>query len=157
MPRMDDVGQLMQEREAQTAEELLQRAAQLQECAAPRAQVALDPELIGDFVTESRDHLANIETQLLTLERETGDTEALNAVFRGFHTIKGLAGFLELWDVQKLAHEVETVLDGARTGELTLTPDGIDVILEGADFLSGWLQHLEAVLRREDSEAPTGG
>jgi hypothetical protein len=56
--------------------------------------LALDPELMSDFIVESREHLVNIESQVLTLEREPSDTEALNAVFRGFHTIKGLAGFL---------------------------------------------------------------
>lgn len=116
--------------------------------------VSLDPELIGDFILESREHLAQIESQLLTLERDASNAEALNGVFRGFHTIKGLAGFLELWDVQSLAHEVETALDLARNGELTLTPDGIDVILESADNLQQWLLHLELKLRREDSTPP---
>ena len=63
-----------------------------------------------------------IEAQVLTIERDPRDAEALNSVFRGFHTIKGLAGFLELWEVQKLAHEVETVLDRARNSQLTITP-----------------------------------
>jgi two-component system chemotaxis sensor kinase CheA len=78
----------------------------------------------------------------------------LNAVFRGFHTIKGLAGFLELWEVQKLAHEVETVLDRARNSEWTINPAGIDVILASADYLRRWLAHMEAVLRAEASQAP---
>jgi two-component system, chemotaxis family, sensor kinase CheA len=153
---MDKTRQPVCEPAAQTADELLSHAAQLQDSAAAPlpAPVALDPELIGDFVLESRDHLVQIETQLLTLERDGADSEALHAVFRSFHTIKGLAGFLELWDVQRLAHEVETVLDAARNGELTLTPDGIDVILESADYLQNWLLHLELTLRREQSVAP---
>src|ERR1017187_8344811 len=81
---------------------------------------AQDPELMADFIVESREHLVNIESQVLTLEREPSDGEALNAVFRGFHTIKGLAGFLELWEVQKLAHEAETVLDRARNSQWTI-------------------------------------
>jgi len=113
-----------------------------------------DPELMSDFIVESREHLVNIESQVLTLEREPTDSEALNAVFRGFHTIKGLAGFLELWEVQKLAHEVETVLDRARNSQWTINPAGIDVILESADYLRRWLVHMEAVLHQETSEAP---
>ena len=116
--------------------------------------LAWDPELMSDFIVESREHLVNIESQVLTLEREPSDCEALNAVFRGFHTIKGLAGFLELWEVQKLAHEVETVLDRARNSEWTINPAGIDVILESADYLRRWLVHVEAVLHHEASEAP---
>jgi two-component system chemotaxis sensor kinase CheA len=116
--------------------------------------LAQDPELMGDFILESREHLVNIESQVLTLEREPFDNEALNAVFRGFHTIKGLAGFLELWEVQKLAHEVETVLDRARNSQWTINPAGIDVILASADYLRRWLAHMEAVLHQQASQAP---
>jgi two-component system chemotaxis sensor kinase CheA len=116
--------------------------------------LAQDPALMSDFIVESREHLVNIESQVLTLEREPSNSEALNAVFRGFHTIKGLAGFLELWEVQKLAHEVETVLDRARNSEWTINPAGIDVILASADYLRRWLAHMEAVLRAEASQAP---
>ena len=116
--------------------------------------LAQDPELVSDFIVESREHLVNIESQVLTLERDPSDSEALNAVFRGFHTIKGLAGFLELWEVQKLAHEVETILDRARNSEWTINPSGIDVILESADYLRRWLVHMEDVLRQQPSAVP---
>jgi two-component system chemotaxis sensor kinase CheA len=118
------------------------------------ARLGQDPELLLDFVLESREHLANIETQVLTLERDPPGAEALNAVFRGFHTIKGLAGFLELWDIQKVAHEVETLLDHARNRELTVTPAAIDVILESADDLRSRLAHVEAALKGETGVAP---
>ncbi len=113
-----------------------------------------DRELISDFIVESREHLANVETQVLTLEREPTNSESLNAVFRGFHTIKGLAGFLELWEIQKLAHEVETVLDRARNSQWTITGNAIDVILESADHLRRWLAHLESVLQLRPSDPP---
>ena len=116
--------------------------------------LAQDPELVGDFILESREHLAAVESQLLTLERDPANAEALNSVFRGFHTIKGLAGFLELWDVQKLAHETEALLDRARSTEWTVTPAAIDVILESADNLRRWLSHLESLLQRRPSDAP---
>jgi two-component system chemotaxis sensor kinase CheA len=115
---------------------------------------AQDPELLSDFIVESREHLANIETEVMNLERDASDSEALHSVFRGFHTIKGLAGFLELWEVQKLSHEVETVLDLARNSELVITPVGVDVILQSADYLARWLAHLEAELQNVPSAAP---
>ena len=121
---------------------------------APGPSLAQDPELLSDFVLESREHLAAIESQLLTLEGDPGAVEALHSVFRGFHTIKGLAGFLELWDVQKLAHETETVLDRARSSQWDLTPAAIDVILESADYLRRWLNHVESTLQLRPSEAP---
>src|SRR5450759_4881360 len=134
----------------------LQRAmeAPAREIPSPDRSLAQDPELMSDFIVESREHLVNIESQVLTLEREPSDGEALNAVFRGFHTIKGLAGFLELWEVQKLSHEVETVLDRARNSQWTINPAGIDVILASADYLRRWLVHMEAVLHQAASQAP---
>src|ERR1035441_1962723 len=119
----------------------LQKALESPAVEVPSQEMSLaqDPELMSDFIVESREHLVNIESQVLTLEREPSDGEALNAVFRGFHTIKGLAGFLELWEVQKLAHEVETVLDRARNSQWTINPAGIDVILASADYLRRWL------------------
>jgi len=116
--------------------------------------LAQDPELVGDFILESREHLAAVESQLLTLERDPANAEALNSVFRGFHTIKGLAGFLELWEVQKLAHETEALLDRARSTQWTITPAAIDVILESADSLRRWLSHLESLLQRRPSDPP---
>ena len=116
--------------------------------------LAQDPELLSDFVLESREHLAGIETRLLTLERDPANQEALHSAFRGFHTVKGLAGFLELWEVQKVAHEVETVLDRARNSQWNITPVATDVILQGADYIRRWLTHLELALASRPSEAP---
>ena len=115
---------------------------------------AEDTELIADFVLESREHLAAIEAQALSLERDPSDAEALNSAFRGFHTIKGIAGFLELADIQELAHQVEAVLDRARNGQLTISPQSIDVILQAADHLRRWLAHIERELAHQPSEPP---
>ena len=81
------------------------------------SNLADDPELIRDFVSESREHLENIEQQVLVLDRNPSDMEAIHSVFRSFHTIKGLAGFLAFEVIQTLAHEVETVLDLARNSD----------------------------------------
>ncbi|HEY1341620.1 MAG TPA: chemotaxis protein CheA, partial [Bryobacteraceae bacterium] len=144
--------------------ELLEGVARLQQALesapeAPKSPVlapAQDPELLADFTLEAREHLAAVETQVLTLERDPCNSEALHSVFRGFHTIKGLAGFLELWDIQKIAHEVETVLDRARNSEWTITPAAIDVVLESTDFLRRWLAHLEAGSETEASALDEG-
>jgi two-component system chemotaxis sensor kinase CheA len=105
-----------------------------------------DRELIGDFILEAREHLAQVEAQMITLEKEPGDSEAINTVFRGFHTIKGLAGFLDLGDIREIAHETETLLDLARNQKLRITPAVVDIILAAADFLRVWLKRLETTL-----------
>jgi len=109
--------------------------------------LAGDPELLNDFILESREHLASIELQLLTLDQEPTNAEAIHAIFRGFHTIKGMAGFLDLDAVRDVAHEVETVLDLARNSQLSITSAVIDRILESKDYLNGWMVELETMLQ----------
>jgi len=104
--------------------------------------LAQDPELVGDFVTESREHLSSIEKHLLTLEQNPEEMEAVHAVFRGFHTIKGLSGFLDFMPVRDVAHEVETLLDLARNGKTKITGALIDTVLGSVDYLK---QSIEAV------------
>jgi two-component system chemotaxis sensor kinase CheA len=105
--------------------------------------LAEDRELVSDFVLESREYLSNIEVQLLALEQRPGDLEPIHSIFRGFHTLKGLAGFLEFTAMQMVAHEVETLLDLARNAHLTVTPGVIDAVLAGADYLAIEIQRVE--------------
>jgi two-component system, chemotaxis family, sensor kinase CheA len=105
--------------------------------------IAQDPELIQDFVLESREHLASVEAQLLKLEKDPMDLDAIHSVFRSFHTIKGVAGFLDYFEIRSLAHEVETILNQARDGLLHVTPPVIDVILASVDHLNRALDSVE--------------
>ena len=83
---------------------------------------------------EAREHLAMIEGQMLELEQDPGAMETLHSVFRTFHSIKGLAGFLEFHMIQEVAHEVETLLDLARNEKITVTSAVVDIVLEAADY-----------------------
>ncbi|HLY18966.1 MAG TPA: chemotaxis protein CheA [Bryobacteraceae bacterium] len=113
---------------------------------APSYSLAQDPELLSDFVLESREHLAAIESRSLALEQDPGNAEAIHSIFRAFHTIKGLAGFLELDAVREVSHNVETVLDLARNGTLSITSQVIDIVLESADYLKGCVDGLDSRL-----------
>lgn len=117
----------------------------------PFAALANDPELVADFVVESREHLAAIESHLLVLEQDPENTEAIHTIFRGFHTIKGLAGFLDLDAVREVSHEIETVLDAARNGQVRIGPDVADVILQSADFLNRSMAVLDEGLKGKPS------
>jgi two-component system chemotaxis sensor kinase CheA len=97
--------------------------------------LANDPELVQEFLVEARQHLGTVEAGVLNLEQNPGDPETLNGVFRSFHTIKGLAGFLGAHAIHELAHETENVLDLARSGHLVLTEETVDLILRAADEL----------------------
>jgi two-component system chemotaxis sensor kinase CheA len=114
-----------------------------QEDSAASQPWAADPELLSEFFAEAADHLTTIETQLLKLEHDPAGRESIDAIFRGFHTIKGLAGFLTFPAMQAVAHETETLLDSVRNGTLAVTPEVIDVVLESADYLRRDLARLQ--------------
>ncbi len=109
-----------------------------------------DAEMVAEFVTEAGEHLVTIEEKLLELEKDASSVEDINAVFRGFHTIKGLAGFLEFGSIQQVAHEVETLLDLARAGKLALTAAVVDVVLESMDYLRGEIAQIDHRLKGAD-------
>jgi two-component system chemotaxis sensor kinase CheA len=94
---------------------------------------ARDPdtlEVIGDFLVEAEDGLAKADDLLLELERDGFEAERVNAIFRVFHTIKGVAGFVDLRDVATLAHATEAVLDELRSGVVELSQDHLDLTFE---------------------------
>ena len=94
-----------------------------------------DVSLVLDFIAEAAEHIESVEGGLLELEGKPGDTEVLNKIFRGFHTIKGMAGFLNLADIGALAHSAENLLDMARKGKLALAGANTDVVLEAVDMM----------------------
>jgi len=106
--------------------------------------LADDADLLREFITESREHLDHIEHGVLVLENQPADTETLNTVFRAFHTFKGGAGFLNLIPINRLAHVLESLLDLARQGKLTIDAPVIELILRGRDVLKQFLDAIEA-------------
>jgi two-component system, chemotaxis family, sensor kinase CheA len=100
-----------------------------------------DAPLVVDFITEAKEHIETAESALLELENQSDD-ELINKIFRGFHTIKGMAGFLNLTDIGSLAHSAENLLDLARKGKLVLTGDNSDVVFESIDMLKKMLTAL---------------
>ena len=113
-----------------------------------------DAELVADFLVEAREHLSQIEGQMLALERDPTAMEVIHTVFRAFHTIKGLAGFLGFSVVQAVAHEVETLLDLARNEKLTVDSSIVDVVLESGDFLLAEMSAIDRVLAGSASSSP---
>ncbi len=109
-----------------------------------------DISFYTDFINESREHLYVVEAKLLTLEAEPTSEEPLHAVFRSYHTIKGLAGFLELGDMQTFAHAVETLMDKARNREISVTPQLLDVLLECTDTLKEMIHSLEQMIQGKE-------
>jgi two-component system chemotaxis sensor kinase CheA len=85
-------------------------------------------ELMQDFLTEASDLLSDVDSKLIDLEKRPNDRDLLNIIFRGFHTIKGGAGFLNATELVTLCHLTENLFDNLRNGELVLNADLMDAI-----------------------------
>ncbi|NPD67232.1 hybrid sensor histidine kinase/response regulator [Lichenicola cladoniae] len=90
-------------------------------------------DLLADFLTETSESLSELDLAVVRLERTPNDQPTLSLIFRLVHTIKGTCGFLGLPRLERVAHASETVLDKLRTGSLTVTADGIGLILSAID------------------------
>ena len=144
-------------KEVQSGIEALQRAVAAAASPAPASglgSLAQDLELVSDFIVEAREHLNNVETQLLAIEQDPSQTAPPQSLFRSFHTIKGLAGFLEFHEVQEVCHDVETLLDRARNNELEITPEITDLLLESADYLTREIGRIEHCALGKGTAAP---
>ncbi|MCE5341947.1 MAG: chemotaxis protein CheA [Planctomycetaceae bacterium] len=114
--------------------------------AQPAAFSEEDIGLISDFIMESKEHIESAEAGLLNLESKPDDKEVLNMIFRSFHTIKGMAGFLNLLDIGSLAHSAENLLDLARKGDLILEGQNTDAIFESIDMLKKMIGDLKEAI-----------
>ena len=108
--------------------------------------IADDIDLLREFVNESREHLDNIEQGALVLEQQPTDADMLATVFRAFHTFKGGAGFLNLMPINRLAHVLESLLDLARQGKMTINAPVIELILRGRDVLKQFVDEISGQL-----------
>lgn len=86
-------------------------------------------DLLADFLTEAGELLSDVDNKLVELEKQPDDKNLLNDIFRGFHTIKGGAGFLNATPLVELCHRTENLFDKLRSGGLSLTPEIMDTIM----------------------------
>ncbi|TVR45992.1 MAG: chemotaxis protein CheA [Planctomycetota bacterium] len=113
-------------------------------------RLAADAALLGEFTTEASEHLENAEVHLLELDTDASNVEAINALFRSFHTIKGLAGFMELDPIQKLAHHAETFLDICR--QRPPSSAAIDLVFDAIDGMKRLNLGLREAIEKGKSE-----
>ena len=100
------------------------------------------PEIAADFIIEAQEILDRLGEQLVDLERAPGDAGQLNAVFRGFHTLKGGAGFLGVQPMVELCHAAEETLGAVRAGQAELDPLHFDAAQRSLDWLQAMLDAL---------------
>lgn len=104
----------------------------------------MDEDILQDFLVEAGEILELLQEQLVELENNPQDTALLNAIFRGFHTVKGGAGFLSLGELVDACHGAENVFDILRTGKRQVTPELMDVILQALDAVNAMFAEVKA-------------
>lgn len=113
-----------------------------------------DKELIDEFLAEATDLLDTVDEDLISLEKEPGDLEVINRVFRAIHSVKGNASFLDFKLLVSIAHKTEDVLNRLRKEELRLTPEVMDVVMEAVGVVKVLLQDIG---REEIQDRPIEG
>lgn len=106
-----------------------------------------DEDILQDFLVEAGEILERLSQQLVDLEQRPEDKDLLNAIFRGFHTVKGGAGFLALTPMVECCHLTENLFDILRNGKRAVTSELMDVVLEALDMVN---QQFELVSQREE-------
>ena len=105
--------------------------------------IDLDDDIVQDFLVESREILDRLGEQLVDLEQHGEDQDLLNSVFRGFHTIKGGAGFLGLDPLVEVCHRTEDVFNLLRNGEKQVSPELMDTVLRALDVVVAQFGQIE--------------
>jgi len=104
----------------------------------------MDEDILQDFLVEAGEILELLQEQLVELENNPQDAALLNAIFRGFHTVKGGAGFLSLTELVDACHGAENVFDILRTGKRSITSELMDTILQSLDAINEMFTEVKA-------------
>ncbi len=95
------------------------------------------------FIDETKEHLQNLNEQILILEKEPDNTETINEIFRAAHSLKGMAGTMGYKRMQRLTHDMENVFSNIRDGKMRVEDDLIDILFRGLDALENYLEIIQ--------------
>ncbi len=96
------------------------------------------------FIDETKEHLQNLNEQLLILEKEPENEATINEIFRAAHSLKGMAGTMGYKRMQRLTHDMENVFSEIRNGKMKANDRLVDVLFKGLDALEGYLANIQA-------------
>lgn len=103
----------------------------------------MDEEILQDFIVEAGEIIEKLDEQLVQIEKTPDDKELLNSIFRGFHTIKGGAGFLQLNPLVEVCHAAESLFDELRNGRVSMSSDLMDAVLAAYDEISAMFENVK--------------
>ena len=95
------------------------------------------------FLDETKEHLQNLNTQILELEQDSENMDTVNEIFRAAHSLKGMAGTMGYKRMQNLTHDMENVFSEVRNGNIKVQPNMIDILFQCLDALEGYLSNIQ--------------
>ena len=95
------------------------------------------------FLDETKEHLQNLNTQILELEQEPENMDTINEIFRAAHSLKGMAGTMGYKRMQNLTHDMENVFSEVRNGTIKVQPEMIDILFNCLDALEEYLANIQ--------------
>lgn len=107
-------------------------------------EIHIEQDFWNDFIVEAFEHIDEIENNAMSLEQNPEDMDIIHTMFRAFHTIKGLSGFVEHTIIQEIAHKTETMMDYCRKGELQVSTKIVDAILKSSDYIKQLCNDIDA-------------
>lgn len=107
-------------------------------------EIHIEKDFWDDFIVEAFEHIEEIATNAMSLEQNPEDMDIIHTMFRAFHTIKGLSGFVEHTMIQEVAHKTETMMDLCRKGELKVNTKIVDAILKSSDYIKQLCENIDA-------------
>ncbi len=112
-------------------------------------EIHIEKDFWDDFIVEAFEHIDAIESNAMDLEKNPDNMDIIHTMFRAFHTIKGLSGFVEHTIIQEVAHKTETMMDLCRKGELKVSTKIVDAILKSSDYVKQLCDDIEAYKNQE--------
>ncbi len=109
-----------------------------------------DDDIFADFINEAREYVVLLENHMLELEKYPNNLNLINDIFRPFHTLKGVSGFMGLKKINYISHEAENILDKARNGKLKITPKISTLIFKTIDIVKKIISGLDIINRNEN-------
>lgn len=104
------------------------------------------------FIDETKEHLQNLNEQILVLEKEPESKEPIQEIFRAAHSLKGMAGTMGYKRMQRLTHDLENVFSEIREGRMSVSDDLVDVLFRGLDALEGYLEAIQGTGDEGDND-----
>ena len=99
------------------------------------------------FIDETKEHLQNLNDQVLVLEAEPDNIDTINEIFRAAHSLKGMAGTMGFKRMQRLTHDMENVFSEIRNGKMSVTPDLVDIVFKCLDAIE---EYLDCIINTSD-------